>query len=89
MYLDPASRTAMLAARARAVQSTPLVAAGGRCVGTVSTLDSRAGRTPSDHQAAGLDVIARDAGSWLAWHQRTIVLDALEYLHQTARQAGR
>jgi anti-anti-sigma factor len=88
MYTNPLSRTAMLAARARAVQSTPLVVTGGRCVGTLSTLDSNAGRTPSADEAAGLDRIARDAGRWLAWHERTVVLDALEYLHQTARLAG-
>jgi hypothetical protein len=36
-------------------------------------------------EAAELDRICAEAGAWLNWHQRTIVLDALEYLHRQAR----
>jgi anti-anti-sigma factor len=88
VWTDPVARTALLAVEARAVQSTPLISADGHCHGMVSTVDSRAGRTPSAREAAELDVIGREAGSYLAWHQRTIVLDALEHLHQAARRAG-
>jgi len=86
---DPVARNAMLAARVNAVQSTPLISANGRCHGVVSTADDRVGRTLSAEEAADLDVIARDAGSYLAWHHGTIVLDALEHLHQTALQTCR
>ena len=30
-------------------------------------------------------VRVRACKSWLSWHERTIVLDALEHLHATAR----
>lgn len=36
-------------------------------------------------QLAALEQTGRQAGAWLSWHERTIVLDALEHLHATAR----
>ncbi|MET0233125.1 MAG: ANTAR domain-containing protein [Kibdelosporangium sp.] len=68
----------------RSVQCTPLLTPDGRCIGMVSTHDSRTGRTPTASQAAQLDRGAREVAVWLDWHQRTIVLDALEYIHQRA-----
>ena len=82
---DQLARTALLASGTRAVQCTPLISTDGRRYGMVSTLDSGAGRTPSAREAAVLDVIGRDAADYLAWHRRTIMLDALEHLHQAAR----
>ncbi|MGW4562179.1 hypothetical protein ACWEN3_07110 [Streptomyces sp. NPDC004561] len=29
-----------------------------------------------------LDTLAADVAAWLSWYRRTVVLDALEYLHQ-------
>jgi anti-anti-sigma regulatory factor len=68
----------------RSVQSTPLLTPDGRCVGMISTHDVRTGRTPTARQTAQLDREANELASWLDWHQRTIVLDALEYIHQHA-----
>ncbi|HKN96209.1 MAG TPA: ANTAR domain-containing protein, partial [Pseudonocardiaceae bacterium] len=86
-YAEPAARAAMLAANGRAIQSTPLVAPDGHCHGMVSTLDGHPGRTPSPAEEAALDRIGREAGAWLAWHQRTVVLDVLEDVHDAARRA--
>jgi GAF domain-containing protein len=69
----------------RSAQSTPLVAPDGPVLGTLSTYDSRPGRRPSPQEAARLDLVAREAGAWLDWHLRTVVLDALEFLHQRAQ----
>ncbi|MBP2325097.1 anti-anti-sigma factor [Kibdelosporangium banguiense] len=69
----------------RSLQSTPLLTPDGRCVGMVSTHDSRTGRTPTEKQTLQLDRDAKELAIWLDWHQRTIVLDALEYIHQHAK----
>ncbi len=75
----------LLAMGVRAVQSTPLLTPTGQVVGVVSTYHPEPGRVPTDAEAAALDRISAEAGAWLHWHQRTVVLDALEYLHQSAR----
>lgn len=69
-------------------QVTPLIAPDGPALGTLITYDARPGHRPSTAEAAELDQVAREAGAWLDWHQRTIVLDALEFLHQRAREWG-
>jgi hypothetical protein len=83
-YAGPAGEV-LAALAVRAVQSTPLVAPDGQVMGMVSTYDLKVGREPSAAEGAGLDRISAEAGAWLFWHQRTVVLDALEYLHQQAR----
>lgn len=55
----------------------------------VSTHLSRPGPALSAAQARVLDEIGGQAGSWLAWYRRTVVLDALEYLHHRAVGAPR
>ncbi|MFH9589953.1 hypothetical protein ACH4MW_35075 [Streptomyces luteogriseus] len=39
-------------------------------------------------QTKALDTVGGQADRWLAWHDRTVVLDALEHLHALGR-AGR
>jgi hypothetical protein len=51
----------------------------------LSTYDKTPDRTPTLAEGSELDRTAAEAGTWLQWHQRTVVLDALEYLHQNAR----
>lgn len=85
-YADPGTRTAMQAVDARTVQSTPLLSQDGHCRGVVSTMHAQPDWRPSARECAELDVISRDAGRWLVWHWHTIVLDALEHLHQSARR---
>ena len=40
-------------------------------------------------ETKALDVVGAEAGRWLAWHQRTVVVDALEHLHALGRSNGR
>lgn len=78
--------SAMLAkAGIRTVQCTPLLAHDAHCVGVVSTYHSQAQFRPGRLQCAKLDHAAAETGVWLAWHRRTVIVDALEQLH---RQAG-
>ncbi len=73
------------AAGACALQCTPILTPATQAVGMVSTHHHENGRVPTAAEAAELDRIAAEAGAWLHWHQRTVVLDALEYLHRSAR----
>ncbi len=73
------------AAGACALQCTPITTPTGQVVGMVSTHHHESGRVPNAAEAAELDRIAAEAGAWLHWHQRTVVPDALEYLHRSAR----
>ncbi|GAB3878797.1 hypothetical protein GCM10029964_030020 [Kibdelosporangium lantanae] len=69
----------------RAMHSSPLPAPEGSPVGVVSAHHTRPGRVPTDAEQGRLDVIAAEAGAWLDWHRRTVMLDALEHIHRTAR----
>jgi hypothetical protein len=84
VFTEPA-REAILAAGSKACHSVPLTTESGLCLGVVSahfdsTLD---GLTRS--QLKALDVLGAEGGRWLAWHDRTVVLDALEHLHTLGR----
>ncbi len=50
----------------------------------VSTHYARKGRGPTGTEGARLDKLALETALWLDWHQRTVVLDALERVHQEA-----
>ncbi|HEX3651043.1 MAG TPA: ANTAR domain-containing protein [Pseudonocardiaceae bacterium] len=82
---DPVVRTVLLAGRCRTLHSSPLPGADGRAVGVASTHHFRPGRTLSAAEESMVDRITGEAGAWLEWHRRTIVLDALEQVHQAAR----
>ncbi|MFC8513018.1 ANTAR domain-containing protein [Streptomyces sp. NPDC057257] len=80
VFSEPA-RAAILEAGSRACHSVPLTTASGLCVGMVSAHAEHTLREPTRAQLKALDVMGAEAGRWLAWHDRTVVLDALEYLH--------
>ncbi|MBO8187354.1 ANTAR domain-containing protein [Streptomyces spirodelae] len=80
---DEASRDAVLAAGSRGCHSTPLTVPSGQVEGVVSTHHERPVRALSAAQARALDEMGVQAGRWLEWYQRTVVLDALEDLHFT------
>ncbi|MFJ8543434.1 ANTAR domain-containing protein [Streptomyces sp. NPDC093586] len=85
--LDEPARRAILAAGSRACHSVPLTTASGQCVGMVS---AHAGRplgelTPAQREA--LEALGGQAGRRLAWHDHTVVRDALEHLHTLGRAA--
>jgi hypothetical protein len=87
LFSEPA-RQAILAAGSRACHSVPLTTASGLCVGMVSAHLDRPVQGLSTAQAEALDTVGGQAGRWLAWHDHTVVLDALEHLHALGR-AGR
>ncbi len=66
----------------RTVQCTPLLAQDDHCVGVVSTYHSEPGFRPGRLQCAKVDHAAAETGLWLAWHRRTVIVDALEQLHR-------
>ncbi|MCX5205057.1 ANTAR domain-containing protein [Streptomyces sp. NBC_00237] len=78
---DEASRRAVLAAGAVAVHSVPLTNAAGVCVGMMSAHPDRRVRTLTEAQRTALGDLGSQAGRWLAWYNRTVLLDALEHLH--------
>jgi anti-anti-sigma factor len=85
LFSEPRSMV-LRQAGCRSAQSTPLIAPDGPVLGTLSTYDTRPGRHLSPAETAQLDLVAREAGAWLDWHRRTVVLDALEFLHQRVRE---
>ncbi|GAA2438385.1 ANTAR domain-containing protein [Streptomyces lavendulocolor] len=84
VFTEDARRT-ILEAGSRASHSVPLVA-GGRCVGMVSAHFERPIRDLHGAQLRALEHTGREVGRWLAWYDRTVVLDALEDLHAAARR---
>lgn len=81
------ARQAILAAGSRACHSVPLTGAPGRCVGMVSVHFTRELDGFDPERAAVLEAVGAQTGRWLAWHERTVVLDALEHLHALAAEA--
>jgi hypothetical protein len=84
VFTEPA-RQAILAAGSRACHSVPLTTASGMCVGMVSAHTDRPLSALTAAQTKALDTVGGQAGRWLAWHDRTVVLDALEHLHALGR----
>ncbi|MBY8879709.1 ANTAR domain-containing protein [Actinacidiphila acidipaludis] len=85
---DADARAAMLESGCRACHSVPVMAPGDQLLGVVSVHYRRRqsiDRVLSGGRARALQVSAEQAGAWLYWHRRTIVLDALEDLHDRAR----
>ncbi|MFJ9728450.1 ANTAR domain-containing protein [Streptomyces sp. NPDC101209] len=81
LSVHPAGR-ALLRAGSHAVHSRPLITADGYCTGTLTLHRGRPGAWLTDRQVDELGVLARDLAAWRSWYRRTVVLDALEYLHQ-------
>ncbi|WP_320785206.1 ANTAR domain-containing protein [Streptomyces sp. CRN 30] len=89
VFSEPA-RQAILRAGSRACHSVPLTAGPGVCAGMVSAHFEETVKEPTPAQTEALATIGREGGQWLAWYDRTVVLDALEHLHALGRsQAGR
>ncbi|RSM88596.1 ANTAR domain-containing protein [Kibdelosporangium aridum] len=80
-----ACREVLLGAGIRAIQSTPLRTAENRLMGVVTTYHAQPGLAPTKLQCARLDHAATEVATWLEWHSRTVLPDALEHLHAQAR----
>ncbi|MFC9926219.1 ANTAR domain-containing protein [Streptomyces sp. NPDC127190] len=83
----PVGRAA-LATGSRAVRGTPLLTADGSCSGVLSVHRAEPGVWLSPGEEAGLDVLAGELAAWRSWYRRTVVQDALEYLHTHGPSAG-
>jgi GAF domain-containing protein len=75
----------------RAACGVPLIAARTaagrvRLLGVLCVYHRFVDRVPTEEELHGLNRIAGQTATWLDWHYRTVVLDALEYLHAHARQ---
>ncbi|MET7683415.1 ANTAR domain-containing protein [Streptomyces sp. NPDC005423] len=79
--VHPAGR-ALLAAGSRALHCVPLIAAEGYCTGALTLHWAKPGSWLTAEQDDALDVLAAEIELWRSWYRRTVVLDALEYLHQ-------
>ncbi|KUO09191.1 ANTAR domain-containing protein [Streptomyces sp. DSM 15324] len=84
VFSEPA-REAILAAGSRACHSVPLTTGSGACVGMVSAHVDRPLDDLRTTQLTALDALGAQAGRWLAWHERTVLGDALEHLHALGR----
>ncbi|WP_060905828.1 ANTAR domain-containing protein [Streptomyces scabiei] len=82
------ARATILHAGSRACHSVPLTTSSGRCVGMVSAHLERPLRGLTRAQLKALNVVGAEAGEWLSWYDRTVVLDALEHLHTLGRAHG-
>ncbi|WP_050514772.1 ANTAR domain-containing protein [Streptomyces rimosus] len=78
---EPA-REMILSIGSRTAHSMPMLSAAGRTVGVYSLHLPRAKQELTRAQATAVDGMAVQAGRWLDWHQRTILLNALEDLHR-------
>ncbi|MEV7141349.1 GAF and ANTAR domain-containing protein [Streptomyces tauricus] len=85
---DDESRHAILQTGSRAAHSVPLVGRKDRVVGIISSHHEQPLTDFTRAQLAALEAVGTQVGHWLLWHRHTIVLDALEQLHATARIQG-
>jgi anti-anti-sigma factor len=85
--LDPSTRNLLHREGLDSVHSVPLLTEGHPAAGVVSTLHRQPATRATPVQADALNVVATQSAAWLDWYQQTVVLDALEHLHNAARQA--
>lgn len=81
---DDETRRVILTAGSRACHSIPLVDDQNTVQGVISSHHARPLRGFTQAQLQILDTTSRTLGGWIRWHQHTVVLDALEDLHQLA-----
>ncbi|MGW3290930.1 ANTAR domain-containing protein [Streptomyces sp. NPDC001002] len=80
------ARAQILAAGSLGCHSVPLTTVSGLCLGMVSAHTDHTLHRLTRTQLKTLEVMGAEAGRWLSWHDRTVVLDALEYLHALGRR---
>ncbi|EXU69414.1 antitermination regulator [Streptomyces sp. PRh5] len=82
------AREVILATGSRTAHSIPMTGASRQVVGVFSVHVPKVRHSLTDAETAILLDLATRAGTWLEWHERTVVLDALEDLHQRALAAA-
>ncbi|MGW5444367.1 ANTAR domain-containing protein [Streptomyces asiaticus] len=82
------AREVILATGSRTAHSIPMTGASREVVGVFSVHMPKVRHSLTDAETAILLDLATRAGTWLEWHERTVVLGALEDLHQRALAAA-
>ncbi|MFF1379016.1 ANTAR domain-containing protein [Streptomyces sp. NPDC058308] len=82
---DDDTRRVILASGSRACHSIPLVDEQDTVRGVISSHHARPLAGFTQTQLRALDSASRALGSWIKWHQRTVLVDALQDLHRLAR----
>ncbi|MFF7356015.1 ANTAR domain-containing protein [Streptomyces filipinensis] len=80
--------SAALALGTRALYGVPMITEDGDCNGVVSLHRADPGAWLQPGQEAGLDGMARRLAAWRSWYRRTVVQDALEFLHARCAEDG-
>ncbi|WP_371525356.1 GAF and ANTAR domain-containing protein [Streptomyces sp. NBC_01283] len=81
---DDETRQVILMAGSRACHSIPLVDDQDVVRGVISSHHARPLVGFTQAQLQTLDTTSRTLGTWIKWHQHTVLVDALEDLHQLA-----
>ncbi|MFJ5262032.1 ANTAR domain-containing protein [Streptomyces sp. NPDC088387] len=82
---DSETRQVILDSGSRGCHSVPLVDPDGGVRGVISSHHTHPVTGFTRTQLAAFDQVQRTTGEWLQWYAGTVVLDALEQLHRTAR----
>ncbi|MEU6845350.1 ANTAR domain-containing protein [Streptomyces sp. NPDC046716] len=85
---DDETRQVLLDAGYHACHSIPLASAAGVVRGVLNVHHHAPLETLDQARLSRFEELRRAVGAWLDWHQRTVVLDALEHLHRTAAGPG-
>ncbi|WP_079143897.1 GAF and ANTAR domain-containing protein, partial [Streptomyces luteocolor] len=84
-FLEAESHRVLLESGCRASHTVPLLDEGHRLMGVVwAHYDRPLSTGLDDEQQRDLDTVGAQAGAWLSWHRRTVLMDALEDLHHLA-----
>ncbi|MEV6294855.1 ANTAR domain-containing protein [Streptomyces sp. NPDC051896] len=83
----PVGRAA-LAVGSRALHSVPMTTDDGDCNGVITLHRVEPGAWLHPGQEADLEGLAHDLAAWRSWYRRTVVQDALEYLHAQGSGSG-
>ncbi|MFK4070872.1 ANTAR domain-containing protein [Streptomyces sp. NPDC029674] len=86
---DDETRRVILTSGSRGVHSIPLLDGQDTVRGVISSHHARPLAGFTQAQLRELGTTGRTMGSWITWHQGTVLLDALEDLHRLALTPGR
>ncbi|MGW7275784.1 ANTAR domain-containing protein [Streptomyces sp. NPDC054864] len=86
---DDETRRVILMAGSRACHSIPLVDEQDTVRGVISSHHAHPLVGFTQAQLQTLDATSRALGTWIKWHKHTVLVDALEDLHQLARASSK
>lgn len=86
---DEEMRGLLLSEDVHALVNVPVTGHDGAFRGVISSLHDTPPTPLDGRQLRELEDVANAVGRWLAWHQHSVVLAALEFIHQSGRVAAR